>query len=132
MLKKLAAIVTKALTPSDISVSGKLYMRRWRFGSDNTFGVRLHEIIRSDMDRELHDHPFDFVSIILSGGYYEVREDGSIKWYPAGSVLLREAETAHRLIVPAPTWTLVIRSPYRRTWGFYAKQGWVPWHSFLD
>lgn len=40
-----------------------------RFG-----GVKLHHILRSDDDRDLHDHPWSFLSIILWGGYWEHRE----------------------------------------------------------
>jgi hypothetical protein len=47
------------------------YMRRWILRTP--WGtLRLHNILRSDLDRDLHDHPFDFVSIIIGGpGYYE-------------------------------------------------------------
>jgi hypothetical protein len=37
------------------------------------FEVRLHHILRSDDDRALHDHPFSFTSLLLTGGYREVR-----------------------------------------------------------
>jgi hypothetical protein len=37
-----------------------------RFG-----GVKLHHILRSDDDRDLHDHPWSFLSIVLKGGYWE-------------------------------------------------------------
>jgi len=36
--------------------------------------LRLHYILRSDHDRHLHNHPWWYVSIILSGGYWEVTE----------------------------------------------------------
>jgi hypothetical protein len=46
------------------------YLVRWaintRFG-----GVKLHHFLRSDEDRDLHDHPWSFLSIILWGGYWE-------------------------------------------------------------
>jgi hypothetical protein len=34
-------------------------------------GVKLHQFLRSDDDRDLHDHPWSFVSLILRGGYWE-------------------------------------------------------------
>jgi hypothetical protein len=51
------------------------YMHRWIF--KHPWGtVRLHHILRSDDDRHLHDHPFNFVSLLLTGGYTEVTADG--------------------------------------------------------
>lgn len=35
-------------------------------------GIRAHVILRSDRDRALHDHPVAAVSVVLSGGYWEV------------------------------------------------------------
>lgn len=34
--------------------------------------IRAHTILRSDSDRAQHDHPVDSISIVLSGGYWEV------------------------------------------------------------
>lgn len=62
--------------------SGSLYMERfWLFGMsyDSWFtkltglSVRLHYICRPDNDRHFHDHPWNFVSVILRGGYVENR-----------------------------------------------------------
>ncbi len=126
---------------SDIVVAGSLYMKRWRFGPENWPGLRVHKIVRSDEDRALHDHPFDFVSIIMKGGYWEHTADGRRTWYGPGSVLSREAETLHRLELKRdcdvgrphspcdgdeiPTWTFVIRGRHRREWGFKTVAGWV-------
>jgi hypothetical protein len=145
----IAAFITwlqiKVLGRSDIYIGEDLYMRRWRIGPDWFFGLRLHHIVRGDADRELHDHPFSFLSFILSGGYWEHRQDGSLKWYGAGSILYRKAETLHRLdlglttkrkladvndIALRPTWTFVIRGPIRRQWGFLTSQGWMHWKTF--
>lgn len=35
------------------------------------FSLKLHIIIRSDAERELHDHPWDYLSYMISGGYKE-------------------------------------------------------------
>lgn len=49
------------------------YMHRW-IARLRWLQIRIHHILRSDKDRFLHDHPFDFFSIILWGGYIEHRE----------------------------------------------------------
>ena len=48
------------------------YMRRW-IARCPWFTLRLHNILQSDEGRDHHDHPFDFTSLILRGGYVEHR-----------------------------------------------------------
>lgn len=124
---------------SDISLAGSLYMRRWRLGPDWLPGLRVHQIVRSDDDRALHDHPFDFITFILKGGYWEHLADGSRTFHGPGTVLFRRAEMLHRLELnrtwrviglcesddEVPAWTFVIRGPHRREWGFDTLKGWV-------
>lgn len=112
---------------SDIYFGGDLYMRRWRIGPRWAPGLRLHHIVRGDADRELHDHPFTFLTIILRGGYWEHLLDGSRRWHGPGSVLLRPAEVLHRLELDRPAWTFVIRGPIRRPWGFLVGESWITW-----
>lgn len=56
------------ITGSDETV----YMRRWILLQCPLFSVRLHKFMRSDHD-VLHDHPWSFFTLILSGGYWEDR-----------------------------------------------------------
>jgi hypothetical protein len=49
---------------------GDVYMVRRAFNTP-LGGVKLHHILRSDDDRDLHDHPWSFLSIVLKGGYWE-------------------------------------------------------------
>lgn len=122
-------------------------------------GVKLHHILRSDGDDALHDHPWNFVSIILWGGYWEhtkfhpetdafvhpiprrarlcapSRADGTLTlrcWYGPGSVLRRRAECSHRVELKEgrTAWTLVFTSNRTREWGFHTIKGWVPWRAF--
>lgn len=107
----------RLLGRSDIILGDSVYMRRWRFLNTPWFGIRLHHIIRSDYDRELHDHPFTFLSIILRGGYTEFRPTHDMKdvvvggfllgrstlpetterWHGPLSFIFRRAEDLHRL-----------------------------------
>ena len=52
------------------------FLWRWNLMYRKGFTVKLHRFLRSDPARDLHDHPWDFVSIILWGGYYEETESG--------------------------------------------------------
>lgn len=122
------------------------YLERLRVFDSAWFGVYLHRFLASD-DPCLHDHPWPFVSVILRSGYWETvghhwgQAWGSLwwwlnmptTWYPAGSILFRRAEHAHRIELdparPLPV-TLVIRGPRGRVWGFFGNAGWVPWRKY--
>lgn len=144
---------------SPIIIDGATYMARdWTFQlggkspDENNkregawLCARVHTIFESDRDRALHDHPFDYLTFILKGGYWEITKQPTRKrsvlfsssplrymtWYGPGSVLFRRAESAHRLIVggqPAVTWFII--GPRRRQWGFHTENGgWVYWKDF--
>lgn len=55
----------------------------------------LHKFVRSDRD-VVHDHPWDFVSLILWPGYLE-QHDGKLSFKGFGSVLRRPATWQHRV-----------------------------------
>jgi len=120
------------------------YMVRWRIVDCRLFGVYLHKILRSDQDRYVHDHPFSFVSIMLWGAYGEVlsryvstpwgghaHDYTIIRDRRAPSICFRRAEDAHRLVLDKPCWTLVLRGPRRREWGFYTESKWVHFRDYL-
>ena len=149
----LKKIVSFFFNRSDITIGGSVYMRRWRFFPEWMPGIRVHNILKSDDDRALHDHPMSFVTIILKGGYYEYLSDGSKTWHGPGSILYRQAKTMHRIELEKvwkcphtsgdscgcppqepklqPAWTLVFRTRYFREWGFATKQGWVHNQQFI-
>lgn len=51
--------------------SSQLYLRRYRVLVTPWFGVFVHKIMLDDSDRHLHDHPWVFGTLVLSGGYDE-------------------------------------------------------------
>jgi hypothetical protein len=121
--------------PSDlIEQFGHPYMRRhYLLGGGNRepgSTARFHEILRSDL-ADLHDHPWDFVSVILSGTYIETTPASEQEFGP-GSVLVRTAEQLHRLTLPnGPVWSFITIGPARRRWGFDTSDGWVHWSDYL-
>jgi hypothetical protein len=86
------------------------YMRRWIF--QTPWGtIHLHHILRSDGDRAFHDHPWNFTSILLSGGYTELRPTGhnatTMQVWPRWSIVRRKAtspnsQPEHRTPPPIP------------------------------
>ena len=101
------------------------YMRRWVIRT--ILGtIRLHHILRGDSDRDFHDHPMSFLSIIIFGGYIEYRPSGIRKRFLPGSIVIRKAEDLHRLqLLKKSAWTLVFALPVRRKWGFMTEDGWI-------
>lgn len=113
------------------------YMLRWYLIPRNTwFNIYLHKFLRSDDDRALHDHPWRSLSIILRGGYYELKDNGTphgtMRWYGRGSFIMREATYRHRIILDGETypWTLFITGRKVRDWGFWCPKGFVRWQEF--
>ena len=93
------------------------------------FAVYLHHLHTSDENRALHDHPWSFVTFLLSGGYEEHTPAG-IFWRRRFSVLYRPAEWQHRLVLRWPVWTLVIRCRRRREWGFWTDGEWMDYRTY--
>ncbi len=129
---------------------GSLYMGRdWihQYSNETEFGSRVHHLATPDIDRHLHDHPWDFVSIVLKGGYTEIRpavgmagewdEDGAEPTYPTvrtvGDIAFRRAEDRHRIISVEPdTYTLCITGPKKKSWGFYTPEGFKGWRDYCS
>src|SRR5690606_35831081 len=63
-----------ARRPPDFIVGGaeRPYLKRWWLIPRNPiFNVYLHQFLRDDDDRALHDHPWPWCSILLDGSYIE-------------------------------------------------------------
>lgn len=121
------------------------YLRRhWLLPRNRFFNVYVHEFLRSDDDRALHDHPWLFnASWLIDGFYMEhtiseggvAREDVLI----AGEWKFRWGRAPHRVELfdsfhggSKPCWTVFITGPVVRTWGFHCPRRWVPWQEFTD
>ena len=67
---------TAAIRPPDFIVGADdpvgPYLRRWYLLPRNrVLNVYLHQFLRDDDDRALHDHPWAWLSVLLSGSYIE-------------------------------------------------------------
>jgi hypothetical protein len=113
------------------------YLRRWFVIPRNRFfNVYLHQFLRSDDDRALHDHPWANLSVLLRGSYVEhTIEQGGVERHTklvAGDWRFRwTGRIAHRIEIDAACWTLFITGPRYRSWGFHCpQQGWIHWERF--
>lgn len=122
-------LFTKFVITNDV---GDQYLIRYKIYNGRHFSIKLHHILRSDEDRELHDHPWNFVSFLLTEGYVELTP-GKLprRWLP-WQIVTHKATDAHRLILKHPAWTLVFCSSKVREWRFHTPDGWVHWQKFLD
>lgn len=97
------------------------FLRRLVLGAGRA-RLLLHQHLRSDPRPYLHSHPLEMVSIILSGGYLELRPGRGWRCYRAGGRRLNfiSSTTYHRIVPLARgAWTLVLcweRADGR--WGF--------------
>lgn len=117
-----------------IGPSDAPYMRRWWIIPRNEgCNVYLHEILKSDDDRALHDHPWANTSMLIEGRYKEITPEGVFERGP-GDTVKRAAHAMHRLeIYPGEkAVSLFITGPKVRDWGFDCPQGWVPWQQFVS
>jgi len=106
-------------------------LRWWVIPRNRWFNIYLHNILRNDDDRALHDHPWWNVSIVLTGVLREVLPTGA-RILQRFAVVGRRATAAHRLeVLHGPVWTLFITGPVIRTWGFHCPKRWVPWREFV-
>lgn len=94
------------------------YLVRWRIETP-WFSVRLHHWLAPDDDRAKHDHPWNFVTFVLKGGYTDVSPAGS-QHLKAPAVQYRSAEHQHTVFPDAGgCWTIIVTSKKLRPWGFW-------------
>lgn len=131
-------LATASRRDPDIFIGGRqnTYLRRWYVIPRNRwFNIYLHQFLRSDDDRALHDHPWVNLSILLAGEYTEVIPTiggtTTSRILRAGNLALRGPKSAHRVHLHAgKCWTLFITGPRVRDWGFWCPQGWRHYQEF--
>ena len=100
-----------------------------------SFRLVMHHMHESD-DDGLHDHPWPWVSLVLTGGYNEDTPDGMF-FRPPGHLRFRPARAFHRLILPQNltrkgVYTLFAMGRRQKEWGFLAgrdQNTWHPWYA---
>lgn len=91
------------------------------FASDWLPNIWLHKMLldHSPDNGFIHRHPWPTISFILSGGYVERFEDGSVKTLRRGSVSARKSSTGHCIEAVTPnTWSVFAHWFKRHDWQF--------------
>ncbi len=117
-----------------VNCERKPYLYRWYVVKRERFALFIHRFVRSDEDRALHDHPWDFIVIPIWRGYLEHNDRGVTRVYPIIGTRFRRCTYRHRveLIEEKRAWSLFIRFRYTRTWGFWPKGGFVDWRKWWN
>lgn len=98
---------------------------------ERRYCLMLHCFLRSDNDRAFHDHPWSFITFLLSP-YIEHTPHGVFR-RRRFSLLYRPAEWQHWVEVVQPrTWTIILHLRRRREWGFITNRGWVHWLKYVN
>lgn len=121
------------------------YLTRLHFWKTPWFAIDIHWINAPDPEPYLHDHPVTFFSIILRGGYLEIRKKGDqphfkLVWHRWFNFIRASVEDRHRIIaVKAKTITICLMGPKTREWGFHVPKTyrklwddhtWVHWKAY--
>lgn len=130
------------LEPLSVGADGDPYLDRLRLIQTPLFGIYLHHIHRADLDPDPHDHPWSFMSIVLTGDYTEsvwrikgrrADLDPETRVRSRYSVRVLSRHSAHIITrVSRPLWTLVITGPRKSDWGFWTGDGgYVRWDIYI-
>lgn len=128
-----------------LHADGSLYMGRYSLFETRWISARVHQIATADYDNVFHDHPWNFASVVLRGGYTEARPcevdplfyDGverfECRYRSAGSLAYRSTCDRHRVVfVERDTWSLFIYGRKRQWWGFFTPAGKVYFADFAS
>lgn len=141
--------------PVGPDINDPTYWRYFVIKRNRWLNFYLHNF-RHDDPEDAHDHRAANISIILQGSYFDQRFverplqgfplPSMVKHYrPEHSVTARLPRTAHRVVLPRdedgreiPCWSLFIKFPDVREWGFWCpgKHGvsafWRPWQEYVS
>lgn len=119
-------------------------MPRWTLKADERgnlmpkawmpFSVRVHHICLPDHDRDLHDHPFNYRTVILRGCYVEEDIFSVRRSRIPGDTVAATAQTFHRIASVSKdggVWTLFIMGRRINPWGFLVGGRKVHWRAYL-
>ena len=129
------------------------YLTRYTLLATRWFQLCIHKFHRSDSP-DLHDHPWDFLTLPLRHGYREQYATAPGAPYATaqrnckvGRLYYRAAEHTHRVILhkdfelvgpdavltvkPRQALTLVLMLRRRREWGFFSRGVWQLWTDYF-
>jgi hypothetical protein len=128
------------LQPFSVSKRGVPYLFRWRLLQTPWFSLLVHHIKLDDLDRDPHDHPWPFTSLILCGSYREhvwddprTLNDFRVRDRRRFSIATTTRNQAHQItILHGSVWTIAITGRHHGTWHFWTPAGPIDWREYED
>lgn len=123
LLKWLDGLWPGKLVKEIVSKDGELHFRRWRIFESKTMNLYVHKIYKADEDLHLHNHPWNFAVVCLSGSYAEeVEKDkkrGMVFVRP-WTFRMRTKEDFHKIrrMFSECVTTLVLTWGEKTVWGY--------------
>lgn len=122
------------------SKTGELHFQRWAVFETSLVSLYIHKILKEDKDLHQHNHPWNFVSIILKGCYLVSElfaEDYShlyLRHKSFGSVTKMTYDDFHKIvkIEKGPVWSLLLAYGKRKSWGYLVNGGIVESGSLVN
>ena len=113
---------------------GVLQFRRWRLFSCPWFGIFIHKIYISDNDIHPHNHPWNFLSIVLDGLYEETSKNNKLlPLRKFGSIYTLNTREYHRMYISEPSTVLIITGKRKTdSWGYWTENGFVDWETYRE
>jgi hypothetical protein len=111
--------------------TGKVILERWEIFLKTRvdsfpFNAFLHKFYGDD-EEDFHNHPWNYTTVVLMGGYYEEFLDGSKIWRGVGHYRHKQAEDFHRISLKPGTTALTLFMPGKLKregeWHFKKKDG---------
>ena len=120
------------------SKTGELHFQRWRLFSCPWYRIYLHKICLPDYDEHRHDHPWNFISLILKGGYLE--KFATVSNYnlvfnelrKPGALVKRSRDDVHKVekLLSDSNWSLVFAWGKYENWGYRVDDQWIDHKSY--
>ncbi len=125
MFKKIKEIKSK---------DGVLHFRRWRILSLPFLKINLHGIYMHDEDKHLHNHPWNFISIVLKGWYSERLEGDKINVRYPGNIAMRKKDAFHKIdsLQSKSIYTLNFMWGKQEVWGYKVKGKFVDHETYRE
>ena len=127
-MKKLIKLINYLFLVKEIvSKEGVVHFRRYRLLDTPWLRIYIHNLLVSDEDKHMHNHPWSFFTLLLKGSYEQlfyikskVGADcgGTIKMYERDSFTMGK-NAYHKITLLTPTaWTLFFAYGKKSSWGY--------------
>lgn len=121
-----------------VSKEGILYFKRYAIIECKFFNIYIHYIYQSDKDKHLHDHPWNYTSIVLSGSFREKHKplhgESPFKNLCRFNISRAKANRFHKILKlrTKKVITLFFTGPRIREWGYEVDGKWVDHISYRN